>query len=175
MNAIDIILLIPLVYGLISGFKNGLVREVAIIVGIIAGIYFARYFSDDLATLLVETLGWKISVCLPLSYALIFLAVMVALQFVAMILGKLLKFTGIGSLNHLLGGLFGVLKYALILSLILNFLLLIKPFVPVSEKPAVKESKLYEPIQKVIPTILPFIHYEAYKDKVQHLFDVCDK
>ncbi len=54
MNYIDIILLILLAWGLISGLKNGLVHEVASLAALILGVVGAIHFSDFTSDLLIE-------------------------------------------------------------------------------------------------------------------------
>ena len=45
MNYLDIIIVVPLVYGLIKGFSNGLIKEVTALVALLAGVYVAINFS----------------------------------------------------------------------------------------------------------------------------------
>ena len=45
MNYIDIILLLPLLYGAYRGFSRGLIIEVATLLGLLLGVYIAIKFS----------------------------------------------------------------------------------------------------------------------------------
>ena len=46
VNYLDIIISIPLVYGLVKGFENGLIKEVTGVIAIISGLYIAIHFSS---------------------------------------------------------------------------------------------------------------------------------
>ncbi|MBU3928592.1 MAG: CvpA family protein, partial [Bacteroidetes bacterium] len=46
INFLDIILVIPLLLFTYSGFKKGLIIEVATLAALILGLYFAFYFSE---------------------------------------------------------------------------------------------------------------------------------
>ena len=54
MSKIDIILIIPLLWGAFMGFRKGLVLELASLVGLILGIYGAIKFCDFTAEKLIE-------------------------------------------------------------------------------------------------------------------------
>ena len=41
MNYLDIVIAIPLLYGLIKGFTNGLIKEITGLLGLIIGVYVA--------------------------------------------------------------------------------------------------------------------------------------
>ena len=45
MNSLDIVIAIPLLYGLIKGFTNGLIKEITGLLGLIIGVYIALNFS----------------------------------------------------------------------------------------------------------------------------------
>ena len=44
MNYLDIIIVIPLVYGMIKGFYNGLVKEITALLALVVGVYVAINF-----------------------------------------------------------------------------------------------------------------------------------
>ena len=46
MNYLDIIIAVPLLYGLIKGFSNGLVKEVTSLLALFIGVYVAINFSS---------------------------------------------------------------------------------------------------------------------------------
>lgn len=122
MNYVDILLLIPLAYGLIRGLLKGLIHEIASLASIVIGLLLAYHFSDDLALFLSNQLnedgGWvKI-----LAYLLIFVGVAIILQVISYIITKMLNLLALGMINRLLGGIFGLGKILLVL-LLLIFLL----------------------------------------------------
>ena len=45
MNYLDIIIAIPLVWGIVIGFKKGFVIEIASLIAILAGVYGSIHFS----------------------------------------------------------------------------------------------------------------------------------
>ncbi len=85
------------------------------------------------------------------SFLIIFMATYLASRLLALVLSKLSSLLLLGWVNRLLGGMAGALKGALLISLF--FLLLgLFPFQDVFQNVR-KNSLLYEPFQRVIPTI----------------------
>jgi membrane protein required for colicin V production len=57
MNYLDIIIAVPLMYGLIKGFSNGLIKEVTALAALLAGFYVAINFSLYLEPKVADVLG----------------------------------------------------------------------------------------------------------------------
>ncbi|MFT7085998.1 MAG: membrane protein required for colicin V production [Vicingaceae bacterium] len=147
MSQIDIILIIPLLWGAIMGFKKGLVLELASLVGLVLGIYGAIKFSDYTAEKLIQyvdiTQEWLGLISFLVTFVLIVFAVFLA----ARLLNKALKLVALGFVNRVLGLLFGSLKFAIIISTVLYFFEnMNKKFDFVSTDYA-EESILYQPIK----------------------------
>lgn len=121
--AIDIIIILILLVAVIIGWNKGIVTQIAQIAAIIAGIIGARMFGDDVAAFIsapdapstFETIGSYIAAFL-LSYCLIWL--------VAVMLKRVIHVTKTGVVNNLLGALFKLAQWALLLSVFINFLIL---------------------------------------------------
>ncbi len=48
MNYLDIIIAVPILYGLIKGFSNGVVKEVTSLVALFVGVFVAINYSEYL-------------------------------------------------------------------------------------------------------------------------------
>lgn len=118
MSYLDIILLLPLVYGLIRGLMRGIVKEIFAIVGIILGIVVARMFAGDAAVWLQQLSSWDVNLLKPIAAFVIFMAVALLCNLLAGLLTRLIKMISLSWVNRLVGGLFGVAKWALIVVVI---------------------------------------------------------
>lgn len=114
MSWLDIIILLPLLIGLVRGLMKGLVIEITSIVAIILGVLGSRLWGAMFATWLLRQFAWPESVCVVLACALLFVGISILLHLVAKLLTKLFKKVSLGWLNRLLGGIFGTLKWAII-------------------------------------------------------------
>ena len=119
MKYLDIVILIPVVFGIIMGLKRGIVKEVFAITGIVLGIVVSRAYAGEAAVWLNDQVStWDINLLRPIAAFIIFIAVAVICNLLAYLLTKLFKLIALGWLNRLVGGLFGAFKWVLIVSVI---------------------------------------------------------
>lgn len=118
MSWLDIIILFPLLIGLVVGLVRGLLIEVVSIAAIGIGYLCSRMLSAALASWLMTAFNWSEAVCSVIAYALIFIVVALGLILVAKLLTKVAKKMALGWANRILGGLFGMLKWGVVVLII---------------------------------------------------------
>jgi len=123
MNTLDIIILIPIVWGIYKGFKNGLISEFAQFAGLVLGLLLAFRLSNVIALFLISEFKLSESFSNILGFALTFLAVLIGVYFLARILEKLVKAIALAWLNIIGGIIVGGLKFTLIIGIILSFII----------------------------------------------------
>lgn len=114
MNWLDVLILLPLLIGLVRGLMRGLISEIIAFVVVILGVLGSRFAAPSVSKCLLQWFHWPEGVCDIVAYALIFLAIAILLSIAAKLLTRLLRAIHLGWANRLLGGLFGVLKYGII-------------------------------------------------------------
>ena len=115
MNMFDVVALIVVTYGLISGFKKGFIIEVSGMIALGVGITGAFKFSGILGNYLVIYIDWEPKIIQIVSFILLFIGIVYIISLFAKMLTKALKVILLGGINRLLGALFGTLKWMLIL------------------------------------------------------------
>lgn len=159
MNWLDLIIILILVGGLVSGYKNGFVGELASLAGLVLGIWGAIQFSWWTADLL-EGFGLKFSLMPIISFVVTFLIITIIMQIIAGIISKLLESISLNWINKIAGIVAGVFKAAIFVSVILLVLELVSerhPLIPVTIR---SKSLMYEPVSEIVPTLLPFLKLE---------------
>ena len=157
MNYIDIVLGLLLLFAAISGFKKGLIAELASLAALILGIWGAIEFSDITSEFLVETFNLQSEHLNIISFAVTFVVIVILVHIIGSVVNKLVETVMLGFVNKLAGLVFGILKSALILSIILVFFDKIDEDIEILSSKAKSESRLYEPIRSFAPSIFPFI------------------
>ncbi len=155
MGIFDIIIAVILIFGFIRGLMKGLFVEVASLAALVAGVYGAIHFSYFVGDFLKEKVSWSEQYITLASFAITFAIIVLAISLLGKLFTKLADFAYLGWINKILGGVFGTLKLALILSIVL--LVFDKfnntiPFVNAEEK---EKSILYEPVRKLAPMLFP--------------------
>jgi len=157
MNVLDIIILGLLVLGLINGFRKGLFVEVASLVALVAGIYGAIHFSNYAGDFLMDKVDWNEKTVNITAFAITFIVIVLLIALAGKALTKLADFAALGLLNKLLGAIFGLLKMAVILSVIFIIFDSINKKLPFTDEEDLEESTLYNPVKSLIPTVFPII------------------
>ena len=116
---LDILIVLPVLWGLVRGLMQGLVSEVMAILAIIFGCLGAYWWAGRFAAWLQAQLSWQPAVCNAVAYALIFIAIAVSLTVLANLLSRFFKAINLGGVNRLCGGLFGMAKWALVVLVVL--------------------------------------------------------
>ena len=155
MNYVDILLLIPLLWGLYKGFSKGLIIEAASLIAFGLAVWGAIKFHDFLSGWMQNSLGWTSKYLPLLSFAVIFIGVLLTVFGIAKLVEKLVKAVSLGFLNKLGGAVFGMLKFGLLLSMIIFFLEAINKNIPFIPEEIRTNSLLYKPVQKIAPLVIP--------------------
>ena len=158
MNIVDIIIIVILIFAAVRGFITGLFSSVASLVAIIAGVFCAIHYSHYVeAEFQDSVLEWSSNTYKIASFAITFLVVVLTILFLGKLLTKLADISSLGLLNKILGGIFGALKWSLILSVIFLLFDKFNKTIPFVEKETLEESILYSPVKSIIPTLFPAI------------------
>ncbi len=169
MNTIDIVIGIILLVGAVNGFMKGLFVEVTTLVGLVLGIYGAIHFSYFLSDFLKSSVSWDESMIQLVSFAGTFLIILIVLVLLGKTMTKIAETLALGFFNKLVGGIFGLLKYALVLSIVLLVYDEINASLRFVEKEKTKSSILYEPVKNLAPTLFPKIVKVERKKKFKNL------
>ncbi len=112
MNLLDLLLAVIIGISVATGFMAGFARVGVGFIASISGLFFGFWYYNVPATWLRE--HWTMSVNLSnmLGFFVVFLMFLTAGAMIGKLLSKLFKWTGLGWLDRLLGGAFGLLRGA---------------------------------------------------------------
>ncbi|WP_405292631.1 CvpA family protein [Algibacter sp. Ld11] len=157
MGVIDIVLGALILFGLVRGFMKGLFVEVASLVALVAGVYGAIHFSDFAAEFLQTKTEWDEKTVSITAFAVTFVVIILAISLAGKALTKLADFAALGIINKLAGGVFGALKIAVILSVVLIVFDRMNSTITFIDEENMEESMLYAPVKSLVPIIFPNI------------------
>jgi len=160
MNYLDIVIAAPILYGLIKGFSNGLIKEITGLLGLLIGVYVAINFSSYLHPKFAEVLGGYEKFIPIISFATLFIVSVMMIKLLGYVLEKLTKSLALGFASKILGAIFGGLKIVVIFT----FLLTIAIEYEFIDKNIEKKSVLIEPLKEISEIITPEIN--KYKNNV---------
>lgn len=148
MGILDIILGVLLAYGLFKGLKNGFFVEIASVIALIAGIYGTIHFSYIASDYLSQRLDWDATYIKITAFIITFTAIVVAVHLLGKVLTRIADFAMLGLLNRIAGGIFGLVKVAVILGALLIFLERASLPLHLIDPEAFEESIFYGPLKE---------------------------
>jgi len=153
MNVLDLIFILPLLYGAYSGYQKGLFIEiigfVAFIVAVVIGFKFLSFGMNMIAPVIGESLANRF---LPyLSFTVIFFPTIFLINKMGWMLRRALRFTILGTIDGFAGALVGVFTWLFGISTFLWILSSIDIKIP---KKLADESFAYPVMKKVAPTVI---------------------
>ena len=152
LPAVDWILLAVLGLSLLLGLWRGLVQEVLSLAGWVAAFYLAQMYAPLTAAWLPME-GSSEMLRYAAGFVITFIAVLVATVLVSWVVKKMVSAVGLGPLDRLLGGLFGVLR-GVVLLLAVTVLV---GMTPMRESQAWQESQGAKGLQQSLRLLKPVL------------------
>jgi membrane protein required for colicin V production len=165
MNVFDIVITVFLLFGFVRGIMKGLFIEVASLVALIGGVWGSIHFSYFIGDFLKESVSWSEKQISLAAFAITFILIIVVVSLLGKFLTKLADLAALGMINKILGGIFGLAKIGLVLSVVFIFFDRMNSTISFIEKETLEESILYKPVKSIAPTIFPSIIKEDGVDE----------
>ena len=170
---VDIIIIVILLFFLISGIKRGLLRQVLQVVGIAAAFIGAFYFAHHLAAYLQGRFDLAYQISLVIAAVVLFVGIILLFNFAGLAMQKLARVTLLGPLDRIGGAVFGLIKGALLVSLLLVIILSIP--LPGAVREELASDPLVAVTYPVLPVLFNFVlshssygpYFEANLDRVR--------
>lgn len=153
LGSLDILILLALAIGVVRGFMTGAVRQVISFIGMVISIVLAIELMNAVGRLVGDALGVTEALQPALGLLAVFLIIQILLFFVVRAVESVVKTFRLSTVNRLLGGFAGMVKAALVLSVI--FIGLAHLDVPEEENR--EESLFYAPIASALPTAWDYL------------------
>jgi membrane protein required for colicin V production len=157
MNYIDIILGLIFLFAAIGGFRKGLISELASLAALVLGVWGAIEFSYITSDFLTENFSLETEYLNIISFIVTFIVIVILVHIVGSAVNKFIEVAMLGFLNKAAGLVFGLLRSALVLSIVLLVFDKIDEDVEILSQKAKSESRMYEPVRNFAPSLFPFI------------------
>ena len=157
MAFLDIILLLCFIPAIVTGISKGFVKQIIDFVAILAAAWAAFQFSKMLGPWLGQYITLDPSVLNVVSFVLIAIVVAVLLHLVGALITNAMKALSLGFVNRLLGLVFGVLKVALILGLLILLFETLNSSLQIVKPEATANAVVYNALKNAANAIFPIL------------------
>jgi membrane protein required for colicin V production len=173
MNLLDIAILIIVALMTVRGFFRGIVQEAATLLGLIASFFLSALYYKNLALWLEHYIPNHEIVLSFFCFVFLFILCIFLFNFLAMLARGAIRLALLGWVDRTLGGLFGLIKAAVILFVIVTILTVSYP----KSGPVVENSRFFPSILTITEKLASFIPYKikddflAKKKNLQNFWD----
>ncbi len=157
MTTLDFAIIGIIFIGAILGFTKGFIKQLSSIVGLIAGLLLARALFASVGEKLAIELGTSVSIGQTIAFFLIWLVVPLTISLLASMLSQAVEAIHLGFINRWLGAGLGVIKFALLTSMIVYFIEYIDSKDNLIQSTTKSKSLLYYPIKDFSGIFIPKI------------------
>lgn len=150
MKMLDLIILLPLIYGAYKGYKRGFIMSLFMLLAVIVGLYAAFHFTDVIVSYGKEHFEWTSKYISPITFLSLFLVVGAGVYFGGKVLESVIKLAKLSVLNSLAGAFLGLLQWTYFVG---SLLLMLISF---DQKETIisKETKQHSLILPVMTSVL---------------------
>lgn len=157
MKILDIIIAVPVIWGIYKGLTKGLISEVAQFASLILGFILGSKLSWLLSDFLMRTFSLSERIIPVVSFGLIFLAVLLGVYFLARVFTKAAKSISLGWLNTIGGAIIGGLKFLLVIGIVLQMIMSNDIKSKVISEETREHSILLSPTLKITNFFTPYL------------------
>lgn len=166
MSSVDVVILIPLLWGVYKGFVKGAIIELASIIALTGGVYVAVRFCDYLSAKLKTATNLNQEYIPLLAFSILFIVTVAVVYLVAKLVERFAKSVALGAVNKIAGASLGAFKIALGLSFIVFILNAIDSKGTFFTNETKQKSILLEPVSQIAPFVIPRIQQSEFAQKV---------
>ncbi|VBB48074.1 Colicin V production protein [uncultured Paludibacter sp.] len=153
MNTFDLIIFLPIVFGLIIGLFKGFVKELVSFLAIIVALIAAEMFASTISPWVADFFNFSEKTGKTVAYILVFIAALIVMFLLSKFTEKIISKINLGWLNSLAGGVLGALKYAVIISILMNVFEAVDLRFHLVKQEKKEASIGYVPILKLAPSL----------------------
>lgn len=146
MNTLDWVILIVLGVGFVAGFIKGVIQQAFSLGGLVLGIICGTLLYRPFAGLLLNIFRMSEKTAGIVAFVVILLVIPIVCGLVGRILSKIVHAANLGFLDRLLGAVFGLFKFMLVMGLVFKLMDLTSLTEKVVDRSERKQSKLYVPV-----------------------------
>ena len=167
MNFIDIVFIVIFGIAGIMGFRKGLIIGLATLAALIVGVWAGYYFSDLVSGWIANLFDYNGPYINIISFLIIFVAVIILVFMLAKIVERAVDLAALSPVNKLAGLAFGVLRAALLLSVLIYFLNRFDPQRKFITPETRQSSLLFPLVEGIAPVLIPKM--KAYTEQLPDL------
>ncbi|HZK03072.1 MAG TPA: CvpA family protein [Bacteroidaceae bacterium] len=154
---LDIVITLLLALGTIIGFFKGVIKQAFSLAGLLGGLICGSLLYRPLGVFLQTVVNIGYTAAEIIAFILILIIVPLSFMVIGTLLAKLVEMAQLGFINRIVGAVFGMVKYLIIIGLFIQLLEFTNIAAGISESKNGKKSELYEPVRKITNSCMRWV------------------
>ncbi len=160
MNWFDILIAIIFVYSVTTGYRTGLIKQIASLTGIIAAAILSGKISQLIYPLIKNIAQIPSFATMPMAFVIAFIIIISSIYIVVKMLENIVSTFRMGILNKVCGSIFCFAKWSIIISIIINLFVTLDNGNKLLNKNIEKESKSFRYMSILAPKLIPYLKFD---------------
>lgn len=152
MNVFDLIVYLALAWAVFNGWRRGFLLQLLSLVAVVAGVYVAIKYGSQAGALL----GLEGTTASIIGFLALFLAALIVVTIAGHLLRAVLRFSGLGMADVLLGILFSTLKVGVIVSVLFSWFSTVNCKYHWVDEQEIEQSRYFEHVVNVVDKLTPY-------------------
>ncbi|MDG1331628.1 MAG: CvpA family protein [Crocinitomicaceae bacterium] len=155
MNVLDILILIPVAFGIWRGFKKGFIIELFTFLALFIGLYGGIHLSDGVSSFLRDTFSITSEYLPTIAFTITFLLIGAMVYFAGVAIEKAVKAVSLSLPNRLLGAVLGAFKMILFVGTAIILLQSYDEKSDIISEETKEGSLLFLPVESTTAFVIP--------------------
>jgi membrane protein required for colicin V production len=169
-SILDFVFILFIFFGIFRGYTQGIIVQTIALFVLLAGIYISAIVSMAFYETIVDKSNVPLKNLPVIIFSLLFAVVVFASNWVAIYIKKMVATVKVTIYSRVWGAFFGALKYLFIASVIFLFIQRLDQSFKLFDEDS--ETRLFEPVAKFAPTVIPKLKFEIRQPAPMELDDI---
>lgn len=152
MNVFDLIVYLALAWAVFNGWRRGFLLQLLSLVSVAAGVYVAIKYGAQAGAML----GLEGSTASIIGFLALFLVALIVVTIAGHLLRAVLRFSGLGVADVLLGILFSLLKVGMVVSVMFTWFSTVNGKYHWVDNQIIEQSRYFETVVNVVDKLTPY-------------------
>jgi membrane protein required for colicin V production len=160
LSLLDFLIVVVLSWSVYKGYLQGFIVHSIALFALLVGTYLAAKLSMVFYSMIVDDAAVPLPNLPVVIFGLLFALVLYGTNYTAMYVLRQVASIPLNPYTKLLGAFFGAVKYLFIISVIFVFVARLDKSYGMVTETEHKRTKLYGPVSKIAPAIIPRLKFE---------------
>jgi len=172
-SVLDFLFILFIFFGIFRGYTQGVIVQTIALFALLVGVYISAIVSMAFYDTIVDKSNVPLKHLPVIVFSLLFAVVVFASNWIAIYIKKMVTSLKVTIYSRVWGAFFGAIKYLFIASILFLFVERLDESFKLFDETS--ETRLFEPVSKFAPTVIPKLRFEIKQPTPMELDDITNE